>query len=409
MKSLSLSSTLALSFAAIAATAQLTFGAPAAPVAKAASGKDGKVVRIGYQKYGSLIVLKTQGTFDKALAAQGWKVEWKLFVAGPVLLEALNAGSLDFGTTGEAPPIFGQAANAPLLYIANEPPSPEGEAILIPKDSPIKSVADLKGKKVALNKGSNVHYFLVKALEKAGVAYKDIQVVFLPPPDARAAFERGSVDAWVIWDPFLGAAQAQLGAKTLLDGKGLVANTQFYFSTREFAAAQPDIVHAFIAAIAEADKWAQDKPREAAVQLSPEVGLSADILEPLVKRLGLGVEVISDKSIAEQQKIADTFHGLGLIPKPLVVKDAQWLPAKARPRRPSRPREDTRSERDMDLFWFIPTHGDGRYLGTASGGAGDQPRLPAADRARPPTSSATRAPCCPPGAPARTPGWWPPA
>jgi sulfonate transport system substrate-binding protein len=293
-----------------------------------AASKADKVVRIGYQKYGSLIILKTSGALDKALAEKGWRVDWKLFVAGPVLLEALNAGSLDFGTTGEAPPIFGQAANAPLLYVANEPPSPEGEAILVPKDSKLKTVADLKGKKIALNKGSNVHYLLVKALEKAGVAYKDVQTVFLSPPDARAAFERGSVDAWVIWDPFLGAAQAQLGARTLRDGTGLVNNVQFYFSTRSFAQANPSVVQAIIAAVDEADKWAREKPHEAAAQLSPEVGLSVEILDPLVKRLGLDVEVITDKVIADQQKIADAFHGLGLIPKPLKVKDAQWFPVR---------------------------------------------------------------------------------
>jgi len=287
-----------------------------------------KVVRIGYQKYGSLIILKTSGALDKALAAKGWKADWKLFVAGPAMLEALNAGSLDFGTTGEAPPIFAQAANAPLLYVANEPPSPEGEAILVPKDSPIKSVAELKGKKIALNKGSNVHYLLVKALEKAGVAYKDVQTVFLPPPDARAAFEKGAVDAWVIWDPFYGAAQSQLGARKLQDGSGLVNNVQFYFSTKAFAETSPDIVHQLIAAIDEADKWAREKPHDAAVKLAPEVGLSVEILEPLVKRLGLGVEEINDKTIGNQQKIADAFLALGLIPKPVSVKDAQWIPGR---------------------------------------------------------------------------------
>jgi sulfonate transport system substrate-binding protein len=327
---------LSLALALLAST-QFAFAASAPSAAKPAKAekpaaatpdKAGKTVRIGYQKYGSLIILKTSGALDKALAEKGWKVDWKLFVAGPVLLEALNAGSLDFGTTGEAPPIFAQAANAPLLYVANEPPSPEGEAILIPKDSPIKSVADLKGKKIALNKGSNVHYLLVKALEKAGVAYKDVQTVFLPPPDARAAFERGSVDAWVIWDPFLGAAQAQLGAKTLIDGKGLVNNVQFYFSTRAFAEANPSIVNSIIAAVDEADKFAREKPHDAAVQLSPEVGLSVEILDPLVKRLGLDVEPITDKVIADQQKIADAFFGLGLIPKALNIKDAQWIPAR---------------------------------------------------------------------------------
>lgn len=315
--------------AAAAASIQIAAAAPAKPVtANQASGKEAKTLRIGYQKYGTLILLKTQGSLEKTLAKKDWKVEWKLFQSGPVLLEALNAGSLDFGTTGEAPPIFAQAAGAPILYVGFEPPSPEGEAILVPKDSPLKSVADLKGKKVALNKGSNVHYLLVKALEKAGVAYKDVHTVFLSPPDGRAAFERGSVDAWAIWDPFLGAAQTQLGARTLADGKGIVSNTQFYLASKSFAGSHPQLVREVLAAVGDADKWARNRPAEAAALLAPEVGLSAAVLEPLVKRLGLGVEIINDASIAEQQRIADAFHALALIPKKLVVKDAQWIPAR---------------------------------------------------------------------------------
>ena len=169
-------------------------------------------LRIGVQKYGSLVLLKERGLLEQRLEPQGWTVTWIEFPGGPQLLEALNVGAIDFGTTGEAPPIFAQAAGAPLLYVGYEPPAPEGEAILVAKDSPIADVAGLKGKKVALNKGSNVHYLLVKALEAAGVAYTDIETVYLPPADARAAFERGAVDAWVIWDPFLAAAQAATGA-----------------------------------------------------------------------------------------------------------------------------------------------------------------------------------------------------
>src|SRR5690606_30312271 len=152
--------------------------------------------------------LKSKGTLEDKLKGLGFKVTWTEFPAGPQMLEALNVGAIDFGNTGEAPPIFAQAAGAPLVYVAHEPPAPRGEAILVPKVSPIKTVADLKGKKVALNKGSNVHYLLVKALEKAGVKYSEIQTAFLAPADARAAFERGSVDAWVIWDPFQAAAEA---------------------------------------------------------------------------------------------------------------------------------------------------------------------------------------------------------
>ena len=160
-------------------------------------------LRIGIQKYGSLVVLKERGLLEQRLGPHGWTVTWTEFPGGPQLLEALNVGAIDFGTTGEAPPIFAQAAGAPLLYVGYEPPAPQGEAILVPKEPPIADVAGLKGKKVAFNKGSNVQYLLVKALEAAGLTYAEIEPVYLPPADARAAFDRGAIDAWVIWDPFL--------------------------------------------------------------------------------------------------------------------------------------------------------------------------------------------------------------
>nr|BFE93186.1 hypothetical protein GCM10020185_37220 [Pseudomonas brassicacearum subsp. brassicacearum] len=105
-------------------------------------------------------------------------MQWTEFPGGPQLLEGLNVGSIDFGVTGETPPVFAQAAGADLLYVAYEPPAPTSEAILVPKGSAIQSVQDLKGKKVVLNKGSNVHYLLVRALEDAGLKYSDIQTVF---------------------------------------------------------------------------------------------------------------------------------------------------------------------------------------------------------------------------------------
>src|SRR6516162_6344584 len=128
-----------------------------------------KVIRIGYQKYGSFNVVKARHTLDDQLTKRGIKIDWVLFPAGPQLLEAMNAGAIDLGHTGEAPPIFAQAANNPFVYIGNQRPNPSGEAILVADNSPIKSVADLKGKKIALNKGSNVHYLLVRALENTGL------------------------------------------------------------------------------------------------------------------------------------------------------------------------------------------------------------------------------------------------
>lgn len=283
---------------------------------------DAKTLRIGFQKYGTLILLKGKGTLEKALEPLGYSVAWTEFPAGPQLLEGLNVGAIDFGSTGEAPPIFAQAAGAPLVYVAHEPPAPKGEAILVPKDSAVQSVADLKGKKVALNKGSNVHYLLVKALEKAGVAYGEIETKFLAPADARAAFEQGSVDAWVIWDPFQAAAEAATGARTLANGEGLVANHQFYLGTKDFVSANAKAIDVLLAQIAELDQWANGNTDAVADQLAASVGIPAPILKVALARQTFGVTALSDKVVAGQQEIADTFHKLGLIPKAISIADA---------------------------------------------------------------------------------------
>ena len=316
--------TLGLLFAAAAGV--MAAGMPAAALAQA-KGEVQVQVRIGYQKYGTLTLLKGRGTLEKRLAEQGVGVKWTEFPAGPVLLEGLNVGSIDFGTVGEAPPIFAQAAGANLVYVGNEPASPASEAIVVPKGSGLRTLADLKGKKIALNKGSNVHYLLLKALEKAGVAYADIQPVFLPPADARAAFERGSVDAWAIWDPFLAAAEKQLGARVLADGKGLVANYQFYLASRTYAEKHPEILRIVLDEVAKVDDWGRNNPDEVATILSAQTGLSKEVVALAASRYAYGVKPVSVDVIASQQRVADAFSSLKLIPKPIVVKDA-LLPAR---------------------------------------------------------------------------------
>ncbi|WP_234053143.1 MULTISPECIES: sulfonate ABC transporter substrate-binding protein [unclassified Xanthobacter] len=281
-----------------------------------------KVVRIGYQKYGTLILLKNKGLLEERLKPLGYTVKWAEFPAGPQLLEALNAGAVDFGNTGEAPPIFAQAAGAPLVYVGYEPAAPTGEAILVPKDSPLKSVADLKGKTVALNKGSNVHYLLVKALEKAGVPYADIKTAFLTPADGRAAFERGSVDAWAIWDPFQAAAEKTIEARTLADGTGIVSNYQFYFTTKAFAERAPQVVDAILDGVAEIGAWVTANPKAAAAQFSPLIGIPAPVLEVTLARQQYDVKPVTPEVAAAQQKVADAFFTLGLIPKPIRISDA---------------------------------------------------------------------------------------
>jgi sulfonate transport system substrate-binding protein len=293
----------------------------AAAAAASAQNAD-NILRIGYQKYGTLVLLKARGSLEKRLAPLHVEVKWTEFPAGPQLLEGLNVGSIDFGTAGEAPPIFAQAAGADLVYVGNEPSASAGEAILVPKDSPIKTVADLKGKKVALNKGSNVHFLLVKLLEKAGVQYRDMDAVFLTPADARAAFERGSVDAWAIWEPFFAAAQRQTGARILADGNGVVSNHQFFLASRSYASKRADIVAIVLDEVAAVDRWAKTNQKEAAAALQPQIGLDRATLELALSRGGYGVTPVSDGVLAEQQRIADSFYDLKLIPKHINVRDA---------------------------------------------------------------------------------------
>lgn len=287
-----------------------------------------KLLRIGFQKSASVLsLLKAQGTVEKQLAGKGLEIKWVEFPAGPQLLEGLNVGSIDFGYVGEAPPIFAQAAGANFVYVGYELPAPAAEAVLVPKASPIRSVADLKGKKIGLNKGSNVHYLLVKLLEKHGLKYSDVQPVFLPPADARAAFERGAIDAWVIWEPFQSAAEKQIDARILADGQGVVNNHAFFLAEREFAEKRADVIRILFDEAHKLGQQIKKDTRAAAAQLTTLQGLDPAVIEQALNRYNLSVRPIDDAVLAEQQKLADTFYDLKLIPKAIQVKDAT-LPAR---------------------------------------------------------------------------------
>jgi len=298
------------------------------PVAHAQGKGEAVELRIGYQKGASLFVLqKAQGTLEKRLQPLNTTVKWVEFPAGPQLLEGLNLGSVDVGYVGEAPPIFAQAAGARFAYIGYDPAAPEAEAIVVPKDSAIKSVAELKGKKVALNKGSNVHYLLVKLLEKNHLKLSDIQPVYLAPADARAAFESRNVDAWVIWDPFTAAAEKSIGARVLADGKGVVNNYQYYLAERGFVAKHPKVIQALFDDAVERGAWLKANLRKAAELIAPLQGLPVDVAELSLKRYEFKVQPVPASVIADQQKLADTFFELKLIPKAINVSDAAYKPA----------------------------------------------------------------------------------
>jgi len=315
-KTLSKLTLLALSRRQALAAALAGAAVVGSPLAFAQTKTTNRVIRVGHQK-GWLSILKARGTLEKELAPLGVSVTWTEFNAGPIQLEALNVGSIDFGDVGEAPPIFAQAAGAPLVYAGATVPRPQLEAIIVPKDSTIKSVQDLKGKRVAYNKGSNVQFFLAKLLEKNGLQYNDVQHIHLPPPDARAAFQKGVVDAWIIWDPFLAAAQKTLEARLLVDATGVVNNRGYYFTSRDFASKNTDVLKIAIRLINDIDIWASKNKLAAAAELANVLGLDKSITELYLNRSAFGTAPVNSAILAEQQKIADTFFELKLIPKKL--------------------------------------------------------------------------------------------
>jgi len=283
----------------------------------------GGTIHLGYQKYGTLLLLKAAGTLDETLAPLGFTVTWSEFLSGPPLLEALNAGAIDFGITGETPPVFAQAAGTPFVYVAADPPAPRGEGIVVPASSTIKTLADLRGKHLVTTKGSNANYLLVAALAKAGLTPKDAQISFLAPPDAFAAFRTGSVDAWCCWDPLFAAAELT-GGRLLTTAEGIAPNHQFFLARRSFAEAHAPVVRAVVAAVAATEKSVAADTDAAAVKLGPATGIPVSVLKVALARVAYGVGPMTPAIFADQQKIADTFYGLGLVPKKIVVTDNAW-------------------------------------------------------------------------------------
>jgi len=298
----------------------------AAPAAPAPAAKPERTVRIGYQKIGAPFLLKSRSAdLDKHLAEKGAKADWKEFKHGPAILEAVKAKEVDVGYVGETPPVFAQAGGVDFVYVGSDPPAPKAEALIVRKDSPIKGLRDLKGKKVALNRGSNVHYLLVRALESVKLTLKDIEVVYLAPGDARPAYDSGKVDAWVIWDPFLAAAE-NAGSRQLANGEGLVDNRLFYVARRQFAQDEPELLRATLEEFQSLSQWESKNAEEASKILAASSGVAYEALLLSEQRHAYGVLPITDEVLDAQQKIADSFSKLELIPKEIKTRDA-FLPA----------------------------------------------------------------------------------
>jgi sulfonate transport system substrate-binding protein len=280
-----------------------------------------RAVRIGYQKSGAFLLTKNTGLMEKALLPLGYSVEWREFPSGMPLLEALNGGGIDVGHSGDAPVLFAQAAGIPFLLFAASNPSPESTGVIVPQHSPVQSFTQLKGKTVAVAKGSSAQLVLAQLLARAGMTFSDIRPVYLEPPDARAAFAAGAVDSWVVWDPFLAAAEIE-GARLLVNGTGLNGHREFYFGRTDFLKANPDVVATVMAVLLETGKQAKRNPKTTADFLAGRLGIPAAVMERSeLRKQRYFAEPISKAVIQEQQQAADIFYRLGLLPKPLRVAD----------------------------------------------------------------------------------------
>lgn len=289
-------------------------------------------LRIGYQKSSTLLtIVKSRGALEQQLAPLGVKVSWHEFSSGLPLLEALNVGGVDLSAdVADTVPVFAQAAGARLTYFAQEAPSPSAQAIVVKAAAPFKTVADLKGRKVALTKAAGSHYLLIAALEKAGLRFKDIEPAYLTPADGRAAFEKGAVDAWVTWDPFLAGVQRQSQARILADGKDIAGYQRYYLAATSYAQARPDVLAIVFEELRNTGRWVKQKPKEAAALLAPLWGLDAETVELANSRRSYQVRAVAADALGEQQRIADAFFDAGLLPKKVNAAAVPlWAPAAA--------------------------------------------------------------------------------
>ena len=308
-------------------------------------------VRIGYQKSSTLTaILKTNGELEKALAPLGVRVSWHEFTSGLPLLEAINTGNIDFGAdVADTVPLFAQAAGAKLAYIAEEAASPSAQAILVSAESPIKTVADLKGKKVAVTKGAGSHFLLLAALAKSGLSFKDISPAYLTPADGRAAFIGGNVDAWVAWDPFLTSAQRQSNARILSDGSnGLAATSAIICRRRPSPTGVATFSTSSSASSTKPANGSKAHPTDAASLLAGLWGIDAATVQEANSHRSYRVGVVTPPGLSEQQRIADSFFAEGLLPVKVSAGDAKNLDAEARLIIRLRPRANTRGRMKME-------------------------------------------------------------
>lgn len=292
---------------------------------------NGEIV-IGYQPGNTVNLLRERGNLDEHLEAEGYEVVWEELPVGTAVLEALNTGNIDFGHASDANAVFSAANGKPVEYVASENPYPHGVALVSKADSGIEEVADLKGKRIGVTEGGNMHYLLLRALEEEGMSIDDVEVVYYPAAaDGMAAFQQGDFDVFGTWDPFLAIIEEQVETTTVVDAEGLTDNRTFYFASEELLDSNTEVLSIILEELQNSNEWANENKAEAAEILAEAVGVDAAPFEAANERREFGVLPMDDAAIEAQQLLADTFLEAGLLDKSIDVSeyvplDPAWIP-----------------------------------------------------------------------------------
>jgi NitT/TauT family transport system substrate-binding protein/sulfonate transport system substrate-binding protein len=293
------------------------------PAARRSSAAPAKILRVGVQKGAALLLAERERRgLETLFNPIGIDVTWTEFQFGPPLLEAMRVGSVDIGLVGDTPPIFAQAAKGDLLYVAAVPSGTS--AILLPSRSTVETLRDLRGKRVAFARGSSAHNLTIAAVESVGLSFQDIQPIALAPADAAAAFEKGAIDAWTIWDPFYALYETRPGVRVLVESTDIAEQNSFFISARSYVSANSDIVAKFIDDVTRTSTWAAANRTQVAALVAAATAMPIDVQERAMRRYPFQVIPVSERHVLSQQRIADRFHKLGVIPIEINVADQVW-------------------------------------------------------------------------------------
>lgn len=293
---------------------------------------EGLTVQIGVQGSGGLFgKAREEKWFESEFEKLGVKVEWSEFQSGPPMTEAMASNKLDFAGLGNMPVVAAQAADIPFKVISQGLEGKKNVAIILPPDSQITSLADLKGKKVAVAKGSNAYNFLYRGLNEAGLKDTDLEIIQLQPDEAQPAFESGGVDAWATWDPYITINTLTGKAKVLIDGEQLgVLSPSFYIVREGFAEKYPELVTLYLKVFNKAIAWEEENQEEALERYAAERNIPVDVIKGILDRSKTINIPVSDEIVAELQQTADFQYEIQNIRKKIDVSkitDNQYIEA----------------------------------------------------------------------------------